>query len=444
MTRTVRRRYRRQPVTPWNYVRALARDYVTQTGINRLARGFRARVPAKRRKEPSGVSAGVVRNFYRKKFSGRAYTRAQHYRGKLRKFSKRPLVNPSYGVKVHHESVGEAVAGAANEIVYVGGSCFAPNTVGVYVMLSVLRKLAEGLGTPFRSGYEFVDNSGTVITGLIGSIRYIYTVGSYNEASERSFDITNVATWYDTASQWWTDLKSGISSSIENVQFKECSLELRTRDVNSGKITPTATLDMTQMLFAFKMTSKLTFQNRTGGNSTTDADSEVVEANPLMGRGFEMSLPYVLFNFTMDAAVTPKYNVDPDSGVIIIDPEEPSLETGLKNMLKRLPDRSAFSRCVGSNFVSLDPGVVKCKSVVNSGKMYFDTFFNKVLCDYAGSGTADLDLPSMGKMHLYAFQKRMRTGTGTAPVTVGYQHDMYMEFQCIQKKRQPFILMTNH
>ena len=120
------------------------------------------------------------------------------------------------------------------------------------------------------------------------------------------------------------------------------------------------------------------------------------------------------------------------------------MSAGLQNVLKRPPSGNAFVACKGVSTMSLDPGVVKKCSVHDGGSMYFNTFMKLVFQDnFQGAATGVYDRPKFGSLQMFCFQKRMRTGTGTSVVTVGYQHEVFVKLALLQSRPLNFIREFN-
>jgi hypothetical protein len=56
------------------------------------------------------------------------------------------------------------------------------------------------------------------------------------------------------------------------------------------------------------------------------------------------------------------------------------------------------------------------------------------------SGANIGDMFKFGKMQAFCFEKTLRTGTGTAVVKIGYEHNLYTEFELVRKGVKPFIM----
>ena len=58
---------------------------------------------------------------------------------------------------------------------------------------------------------------------------------------------------------------------------------------------------------------------------------------------------------------------------------------------------------------------------------------------YATSVTARTTVGLLGHLQMFCFEKTLRTGAGTATVSVGYENNLYHVFKCIERKGKPYI-----
>jgi hypothetical protein len=350
------------------------------------------------------------------------------------KQGKRP--NPVNRVKQRTESNGEISAGGADEVAWLAATNVAQVSMGPVCLLAVLKKLAKKMGQDFRSAHQYVDARTTTQTGNAGVFSYRYSFIGEPDVAERRITITDNMSWGGLAGAWWSDLAA---FGYTRLDFHECYIEWETRGAATNLVSGvSARLDLSEAVLKYYLVSSLKIQNRTGANAPTEVDAENIEQNPIQGKCFTLGGHTMLFQWNNDTAVTPSFLPDSSSGILTFDPQDASLNSGLQNQLKR-PTRGVFKYTQKIQNVRLQPGHIKSNTVSSVGSMYFNNFFNRVLMEKA-SGANIGDMFKFGKMQAFCFEKTLRTGTGTAVVKIGYEHNLYTEFELVRKGVKPFIM----
>lgn len=355
------------------------------------------------------------------------------YAGKFKKGKRPSLMNR---VVQRTESNGEVSAGAADEVAWVCASNVAPNTAGPVVFLAVLKRLARKMGQDFRTAHQFVDARTTTQSGSAGIFRYRYCVVGEPNVQERQLTILDSTTWGNLAGAWWNDLSA---FGYTRVDFMECYIEFLTRDATTNVVAGVeARVDLSEAVLKYHIVSALKIQNRTGANAGTEVDAENIEQNPIQGKCFHLKGHTLAFQWNNDTTITPSFRPNEDSGIVTIDPQDATLNAGMQNMLKR-PTNGIFKYTDMVQNVRLQPGHIKKNSITSTGSMYFNNFVNRVLMESA-TGANIGDMFNFGKVQAFCFEKTLRTGTGTAVVKIGYEHNLYTEFELIRKSPKPFIM----
>lgn len=421
---------------PWRprYYRSPG-DIIGGVPGSRQAAGLKRSAPLGR-----GVTQLQSRTKKRKRMT-RRYHRGI-YAGRFKRPRKAKKFNVR-GVVTRTETVGEAVAGAADGCLWLGGTANAPVTWGRNLLLAVLRYLSAKLGCQFESEHDYIEKSVNALLGNTGKFVYQYHRSGLPAVIERSFNISAAGTWGELADAWYGDLQTAFPNDVNLYTMYRCWIDFATRDVtNNLDVGGSSFVNMKELLVDFKMTSVFKFQNRTGGDSATDDSTTVVEANPVVGKSYFIKGNDLMLQFVNDASITPSFRPHGSTGFVNIPSTDASYSGGVANLMKRPTSPNAWNACYKSGIVRLQPGHIKQSTLSDSGTMYFNTLFH-ILYQTIAANVGQVQERKFGKTQLFCFQKTMRTGTGTAAVTIGYEHVQYHSFAVRRRPNRPYMMEQN-
>lgn len=356
------------------------------------------------------------------------------------RFSKRKRYRPK-GVDVvrsRAENGGEANSGAGYAL-WFGTTADTPSTYGKYLFLAVLKRLAKNMGIDFRTEYDFIDQSVVSQTGDAGTFYYQLQILGEPEVVQRPITLSDSSHWGDLALAWINDVAAYLSGSPVKVSFLRCWIDWRTRDATDNYISGTAgRVDMKQMKVEYNFVDRVKIQNRTGANAPTEVDAENIEQNPLQGKIYELNGSKFELAFSNDTAISDSWVPSYTTGTLIINQAEASVNTALKDLMKRPMSGNLMSHVSGVKNIILQPGHIKSNVVTWSGTMNFNKFFDMNLSSYL-TGSNSVDPKRFGKLQMFCLEKCVRTATGNAVPKIGYEHNQYHEFKVIELKKKPFI-----
>jgi hypothetical protein len=370
------------------------------------------------------------------------------YVGKFKRPRRRktPVRN---GVKIRTESNGEVTASAADRVVWIGGTAVTGETLGRHMFLAVLKGLAKKMGVDFQTEHEFVDKNDTSVTqpNDVGSLYYTVTRGGEPDSITRNLNIPQGSTWGGVADIWWADVKAFWFGATSKTNFMDVWINFYVQDslapATEREILATEKLCMKKLLIDFIIGSQLKLQNRTGADTPTETNSQNVEQNPLVGKMFELNGNLATLAWTNDSTITPSFVPNQTSGIVTIDPQDASYTQGITNMLIRPPNKNVFRYCKRDTLVRMQPGHIKSSYISDKGTMYFDTMFDMFVQGYA-AGQNGANYMKFGKLQLFCLEKTMRTGTGTATVNVGYEHNQYHTLGVRENKNAKGYIMEQN
>jgi hypothetical protein len=342
-----------------------------------------------------------------------------------------------YGyVKARTEHVGEVVGTTASIPAWFGATAMTGKRVGRMLCLAALQRLAGLMGRSFTNENVFID--ATANNG--GTFHYRINSGGELAFFDRTVSIGLGDTWAVLASNWLNDLDG--TPIVDSLNFIECYIVFKDDDAVPSTLGSGPRLDMTEMLVDYKIDCTVRIQNRTGANSSAELDTDLVDVNPILGRIYVLKGSTPVVNLSTDSSVTTTLDSDNTSGLITLNAADATMNDGIANLFKRVQSPNIFRNVKRSNGLKLQPGEIKYVKESAKGKAYFDTFFrclvNPTLNLTANPSTRNTN--KMGKCLMFGFEKAMRTGTGTAPITLGYMINQYHTFKCIAKKKKPYIM----
>ena len=360
------------------------------------------------------------------------------YAGRFRK-QKRKIPRTPKGISTRIQTGGEiAAATIAESSVLFGSTPHIPQQTLVYWWLAILKYLARMADQDFTSEYELIGEDTPLQPLTLGAeITYTITVGSEPDLLVRTVNIIPGQTWRDLATVCASDTVAFLTGNAV-VHWKKCVLTSMTMGSGaSGSKNHVMKLDDTYVDLSIRENLKI--QNRTGANADTEKFAENIESNPLNGRIYVVTKPYLDMRYSQPGAVTPNWRPSTTTGMMVVDLSDTSYSTGLKDILGKIPSPSLFSNIKSSAVVKLQPGHIKANSISYNIKGKFDKVFQQMFYDYASGA---LNNARAAPMQVYALEKTMQTNTGTAVVRIGYEKMTYFNCSMTVRKSKGFIPIT--
>lgn len=354
--------------------------------------------------------------------------------------SGRKRYRKTQGVKAHYKTTGEYATTSGPPVqtgIWIVSNTTPAETVGPLACVAILRKLAGKAGMFFRSHHDFIFPSDATSTKSgTWELAWWKSANGNPQISRRSITPAVTDTWGTLADAWWTDIKAGFGAG-DIVVNKVAILRAPTAGVtaDSGLFTPLAQLDLTQATLAFRATDVLRLQNRTGADLGIEREATNIDANPLEGKIYHINRSTMLPGWTNDDAVTPTFVPDATTGLVTINPQDSTLSNGLANVLKRAPHQSSIQKCYKAAYVQLGPGHIKESRIIYNFRGKLQVFINEILNVAIGS----FNTSTWGRCQALFFEKAMRTDSGTAQVTIGYEKHLYMNCQLYCKSGESYV-----
>lgn len=349
-----------------------------------------------------------------------------------------------FGVAQRTENVGEIVCTDEKGPVYIAHTPFSGDTIGPVFCLAIFRKMAKKHGYDIKGGDILVKETIVLPVGSIEDLHFSWsrTVGSNPEVFTNGLSFSHNDTWMELAEQWWADIKSAVNVQNLNISFQ--TIALLNQDSVSNKSALYWRLDLRDCFVRYDFVSTLKLQNRTGGNNDASTSTTDVEANPLQGRQYDLGVNQVLLKqaSVVPTVGLPTFKMDAVTGMVEIPYFDIDYDAQMSATLLRPPNSSAFRYCKGFSNIYLAPGQIKYGKAKRSGSMNLDKFWELVLYGMAGTATSENAL-QFGCAQLFGLEKMMRTDTGTAKVTVGFEHNQYHKVQIGIKQNAGMVRLTN-
>lgn len=314
---------------------------------------------------------------------------------------------------------------------------------GVHV--KYLSQVPENLATPeglkVQWDYQGVGSTGTGVNSVV-----VPTSGGFG------------------ATATWEDIAVALANSFCNVlqgqkAFNIINIAFMSEDglIANANVFPYRRYSATDLMITLDCKSILQIQNRTPSSATgLPTTTDEVGANPVRGKSYECVGNVFDFAENLAGGVGAAIGAN-DEGVLLSsesnvtqDGVPLALAPGLKQYLLKPPRASIFKRCKGSSYQVLRPGEIRKSSMVYKATKSFDQWLqlmHDAIEDRNTVGTNYLDqlrsytrLP-FGKSRLFAFEKYC-DAEGTAPVTLGYEHILYMHGFAKTRRASPPLTLT--
>lgn len=290
----------------------------------------------------------------------------------------------------------------------------------------IIKECAKKHGYYIRS---FLD----VIGGDYGGTLVI----EYQTSDNPVLASVNIEQPYATTETWSTfaaNTRATIQSwTASDITFK--SFYLR-RNVNATgqQLNPTEKLYVENAHVTFVTTKKIVVQNRTGADSATDLNTNNAEHNPITGYIGVIRGQRVYPTFTDDTTVTENWAPDNDKGIVNIESGASDYSLALLDSLVRV-NPGQFKPTTRCRKVILQPGAIKSTYLKYKKTMSFKDLGNWML--NIAQGVNHDALADKGYSLIFAFEKLTQTGTGTAPIVLGFDHNASFACYFKQGKRPP-------
>ena len=186
------------------------------------------------------------------------------------------------------------------------------------------------------------------------------------------------------------------------------------------KTLPLATIDLTKAKVHFDHSSSICIQNRTTATTTAGEDghdAQHVDNNPVVGKVYEGKGlgTHLRFNNTLAApgAINSDFYPNPNNGLISFDTGNvTNITTEMLRVLKRPPNKQAFTGVQKQGTVMLNPGEMKTGHIRMRQTFtinYINQQFRNAWRTLSALNTSTKMSFNIGKFQFYGFEKRCRT-----------------------------------
>lgn len=361
------------------------------------------------------------------------------YGGRFRKPTRKIPRTPK-GISARFQTGSEIQADLATgetNVIFASTPHIPGNTM-TYFWLAVLKKLARLAGQDFVNENQQIDEllapSGVDFSA---SFVYTFTLGAEPDLFERTVNVGPDATWKAFAGTIASDIV-GFFVGNAVVNWKKAVLVNRSKITFSDQ-TKTHAINLADTYVDLTIREVLKIQNRTPADAPTGFLAEDIRSNPLVGRVYVVKKPWVNLRFDADENVTPTWAPSAATGMLQIKTEEASYSPEIRALLQSIPSPAMLTNIKSSGIVRLQPGHIKSHPLSYNLKGKFDKAFEQLYYDYAVGVS---NKARWAPMQIFAFEKTMRTGTGTAAVTVGYEKTVYFNMGITVRNSKGFIPNT--
>lgn len=410
-----------------------------KTGYN-LYQGFKPSWE-KRQRESISIAGTKRRRVQGPKRRGMVYGGVSAYQGVFK--GKRKRTKPQKANQVIAHFGGEVLPpiavpatptiAEAKKPVYMISTCLMRNPMIECFGKTIIYRLFKKGKTTIRNFDE------SIILPAGKSMRIIWEYhSSFDTAAEISFGsltYSSVVT-YETVVQNLLNTWAGYVNDY--TKFKKIQYNFYTAGSPDVHDEPNAELWLEGSRMTVDCLKTHTFQNRTGAGDPTVLNTNNVEHNPIQGYIGFLNGSVVHPAFSLDAAVSEVWAPDVNTGFRAINATGTTYDALLTKSLARVQP-GQFNDISSHYRFHLQPGA--CKKIARKFRVTgeFNSLYNKFWHDllhglYNGTGT-DVFIDN-GKALVMAAEKMTQTGTGTAPVTVGYDVTGYFN-GFFKERRRP-------
>ncbi len=239
----------------------------------------------------------------------------------------------------------------------------------------------------------------------------------------------------DTVADWlWTNMFFSSATHEERILR---SIEISLYDLNGDLSLPIALLNLDDVYVHMRVKSSLALQNRTLGATATDNSKDDVTNNPLEGKSFGGSGNGTKMHVQDNTALlgSNTFYGDLKKGLIEFDPAGTTVTAGMQSVLRRPPTANAFVGAMSVGHVRLGPGHIKKSIWVWKRKMRLSAYLNAMQERLRFPATTAFPKVPLAKFEFFGFEKLCRTGSGSEPVSVGYELNQSIGAYCSLKRR---------
>lgn len=291
----------------------------------------------------------------------------------------------------------------------------------------IIKECAKKYGYYIRSFQDLIGGD------FDGKLVIEYQTSNDNPAQAPAnieLDYTPVQTWATMAANFRALMQTFTANDI---MYKSFYLR-RNVNITPDEIHPTAKLYVENAKVTFVTHKKIMVQNRTGADSATDLNTNNAEHNPITGYIGVIRGQRIYPTFTDDTAVAQSWKPDNNKGIVNIESGATDYSLALLDSLVRVQP-GQFKTMTRCSKTILQPGAVKSLMLKYKKTLSFRDMGNWIL-NIATSVDHDA-LMKEGYSFVFAFEKLTQTGTGTAPIVVGYDHNGSFACYFKQGRRPP-------
>jgi hypothetical protein len=317
---------------------------------------------------------------------------------------------------------------SASETPYLGHS-FAWNTILLEMCKALIRRLWKKHGVTITSFDDTIEGVGPADSNQQNYLLEFRYHEGQPESLPANAGYINVV-YNQTYRQTAQALKQTIDefASSDNDYFWISLSLLSVLDATgTPKTLPLATIDLTKAKVHFDHSSSICIQNRTTATTTAGEDghdAQHVDNNPVVGKVYEGKGlgTHLRFNNTLAApgAINSDFYPNPNNGLISFDTGNvTNITTEMLRVLKRPPNKQAFTGVQKQGTVMLNPGEMKTGHIRMRQTFtinYINQQFRNAWRTLSALNTSTKMSFNIGKFQFYGFEKRCRTQAADEPV----------------------------
>lgn len=253
--------------------------------------------------------------------------------------------------------------------------------------------------------------------GIDGNWVYFYT------------DIEANQTYANVIDTFFNELQSKFEVDGMNLGEIELTAARNNGDPLANPVVPPqfdsklSKIDLQTEMIACRFTSILHIQNRTPGDSNSDISTESITANPVSGKKYGLKGQGPNWKFGWDSIDMSPFMANVNSGIIAFAALQAGLPGTIQQQITRPPGVQSFQNCWGVTPVRMDPGAYHHNVIRGKYFMKVNEFWRAVTQGLTNDNKTQYS--DFGHSHLFGFDKSIRTGTGDAQITIGYEVNAY-------------------
>lgn len=366
---------------------------------------------------------------------------------KIRRIKKRRAAPKLYkmGVVIRDKAKGvQSNLGGTTMPVTFGHSTVYYDGLMRGLLCAMLRHLLE------KAGYVIPALTSPIpVMGYAGAdaarVKLAYRIQHNTVHSTVSYQVAGVDSILTVADALKAALEAAITGTTDNfytLQFH--TLELISSDATTLQNIPRGIIYLNQATVYYKLSSKLSFQNRTIADSTVGddmADNENdVSNNPLVGKYYEKAgNGFRLFYDAYSGSVTSLHPTATD--VSRYGTNWLGFSGAVQTAFASPPPSTSLLGCKKCRPVKLMPGQIRDSTLSSKGSISLNGLLAKMTNLFRGHGLTN-DVPiNMGYTRMFMLEKQCDTGVDEPQIEIGWEVDA--EVQVGIKTKKPYMVPYN-